>query len=200
MNVTIPDEIKPDENTTIVVNLPEDATGNITITIDGNKTIVVPVTNGTTNITIPPLGPGEHNITVDYSGDDKYADKTTNNTVDVDSNGVKLTTDDVVMIYKDGSRLYATLLDYKGNPIANTTLSFTINGITYNKTTNASGVASLAINLNMEHTQQLFPMMKIQLLMQTVEVKSSIIGNDLVKMWMNGTQFYATFLGQVLNL
>ncbi len=28
----------------------------------------------------------------------------------------------------------------------------------------------------------------------TVTVKSSIIANDLVKMWINGTRFYATFL------
>ncbi len=53
-NVTIPDEVKPDENTTITVEYPDDATGNITAIIDGNKNIVVPITNETMNITIPP--------------------------------------------------------------------------------------------------------------------------------------------------
>ena len=140
MNVTILDT-KVGENITIIVDLPDDATGNVTVIVDG-KNYTVPVKNGTGNIIIPDLPEGDHNIIINYTGDDKYDGTTTNKTIVVTSNGVNLTASDVVMIYKEGSRLYATLLDSKGNPIANATIFFTINGVTYNRTTDANGSAS----------------------------------------------------------
>ena len=195
MNVTIPEETKEGENTTIIVDLPDGATGNVTVIVNG-KNYTVPVKNGTAIIIIPDLPEGDHNVTIDYSGDDKYEPTTTNKTIIVTSNGVNLTASDVVMIYKDGSRLYATLLNSKGSPIANATIFFTINGITYNRTTNANGSASLAINLDYGVYNAVISYDENTTVNATVEVKSSIIGNDLVKMWMNDTQFYATFLGK----
>ena len=201
MNVTIPEDPVPGKNTTVVVDLPDDATGNVTVTVDG-KNYTVPVENGTANVTIPGLPEGEHNITIDYSGDDKYEPDTTNRTINIVSGkGAILTSEDVVMIYKDGSRLYAWLVDTDGNPIANATISFTIHGITYTKVTNASGVASLAINLeyglyDADISYAGNATYNSATTNATVNVKSSIIGEDLVKMWMNDTQFYATFLGK----
>ena len=75
MNVTVPDVVYPDENTTITIDLPKDATGDVTVTVDG-KNYTVPVSNGTAVINIPPLNPGDHNITTTYSGDDKYGPET----------------------------------------------------------------------------------------------------------------------------
>ena len=89
------------------------------------------------------------------------------------------------MIYKDGSRLYATLLDAKGNPIANTPLSFTINGITYYRTTNATGVASLALNLEYGTYTAIISYDENNTVNATVTIKSSIIAQDLVKMYQN---------------
>ena len=51
------------------------------------------------------------------------------------------------MNYKDGSKFNATLLDSHGNPLANQTLRFNVNGVFYNKVTGDDGVASLNINL-----------------------------------------------------
>ncbi len=65
MNVTVVDP-GIGGNKTIIVDLPENATGNVTVTIDGNKTITVPVINGTANVTLPVLPEGKHNITVDF--------------------------------------------------------------------------------------------------------------------------------------
>ena len=124
-----------------------------------------------------------------------------------DKIGVNLTTNDLVMIYKDGSRLIATLLDIKGNPVANATISFTINGVTYNKTTDKNGTAYLTINLdsgcynatvyysgNATYDEASAN--------ATVQVNSSIVGDNVIKMYQNGTQFYATFYkanGEVLG-
>ncbi len=128
---------------------------------------------------------GDHNIIVNYTGDDKYDFASVNKTIKVIANGVNLTANDVVMIYKDGSRLYATLLDAKGNPIANTPLSFTINGITYYRTTNATGVASLALNLEYGTYTAIISYDENNTVNATVTIKSSIIAQDLVKMYQN---------------
>ena len=52
------------------------------------------------------------------------------------------------MIYHDGTRLVAKLTDFKGKAIVNATLYFTINGQTYNKTTDANGTASMGLKLS----------------------------------------------------
>ena len=112
---------------------------------------------------------------------------------------VNIITNDVVMIYKDGSRLYATLLNDKGNPIANTILSFTINGATYNRTTDLNGNASIALNLghgvyNAVISYAGNKTYKPASVNSTVTIKSSITGQNIVKMYQNDTQFYAKFL------
>ena len=70
------------EDAIVEINLPEDATGNLTITI-GNETYTVPVEDGYASVEIPDLAYGEHNITVAYSGDDKYKAASKESTIDV---------------------------------------------------------------------------------------------------------------------
>ena len=60
---------------------------------------------------------------------------------------VDLNISDIVMIYHDGTKMVAVLTDIKGNPIANATVYFTINGKTYAKSTDANGTASMGLNL-----------------------------------------------------
>ena len=57
-------------------------------------------------------------------------------------------TSDLAMNYHDGSTFNATVLDGQGNPLANETVKFNVNGVFYNKITGDDGVASLTINLN----------------------------------------------------
>ena len=56
-------------------------------------------------------------------------------------------TSDLSMTYKDGSKFNATILDGQGKVVANQTVTFNVNGVFYNRTTDANGVASLNINL-----------------------------------------------------
>ena len=64
-------DITADKDGKIVITLPTDATGTVTIEIDG-KTYTAPVVNGKAVFTIPGLSEGVHDIKVYYSGDDKY--------------------------------------------------------------------------------------------------------------------------------
>ena len=110
-----------------------------------------------------------------------------------------LSTEDVVMYYKNGTRFVVKVLDGQGNPLANESVSITINGIVYNRTTNENGTTSIAINLNPGNYT--VPVSYIgsgncsnATVENTITVLSTIYGNDLVKMFRNESQYYATFL------
>jgi hypothetical protein len=69
-------------NGTVVVVVPDNATGNVTIEVEGQN-FTGPVINGTAVIDLTNVTPGKHNITVIYSGDDTHDPATENATVDI---------------------------------------------------------------------------------------------------------------------
>lgn len=54
---------------------------------------------------------------------------------------------DLVKYYLNGSQYSVNLVDGQGNPLADSVVSFNINGIFYNRTTNENGTAKFSINL-----------------------------------------------------
>ena len=205
MDVIIPKDIKAGDDIIIMVNIPEDATGEVSVEIDG-KTYTATLIKGSANITIPALTGGDYNVTVTYNGDEKYNSVTKTETINVINNrNVNLNVTDIVMIYHDGTRLIAILTDYMGNPIANAKIYFTINGVTYNRTTDATGNASMALNLNsgIYNASILFngsDMYDKASKNITVTIKSTISGQNIVKFYQNGTQFFATFIDTQGNI
>ena len=112
----------------------------------------------------------------------------------VERENIQLTVENLEKYYGGSEKLNATLKDGAGNPIANKTITFTVNGQKYNRTTNSNGIASLAINLRpgVYDVTTMYGNMSVY---SNVVVKTTIEGKDLVKMYQNGTQFFATFLG-----
>ena len=109
-----------------------------------------------------------------------------------------LTGNDTSLYYGNGSySIYLT--DENGNALANETITLTINGVSYNKTTDETGKASLNIRLNAGN----YTIISIfngnedysasNILNNTILVVSTINSNDLVKMFRNESQFIATF-------
>ena len=199
MDISVP-EIKEGVNSTISIDLPKDATGTVTVEIDGKK-YTANVIDGTANVIVSGLSAGDYNITTVYSGDAKYDSMTKKGNVTVIPNvNVNLDVSDVEMFYHDGTRLIAKLTDFQGKPIVNATIYFSINGVTYAKTTDANGIASMGLNLD----SNAYPVTvtyngsanysKISKNI-TVTINSSIIADDLVKMYQNATKFYAKFMG-----
>ena len=199
MDISVP-EIKEGVNSTISVDLPKDATGTVTVEIDGKK-YTANVIDGTANVIVSGLSAGDYNITTVYSGDAKYDSMTKKGNITVIPNvNVNLDVSDVEMFYHDGSRLVAKLTDFQGKPIVNATIYFSINGVTYAKTTDANGTASIGLNLE----SGAYPVIvayngsasysKISKNI-TVTINPSIIADDLVKMYKNDTKFSAKFLG-----
>jgi len=127
--ITIPSEIEFDDNATIDVKLPDDATGNVTLTVDGKEINTVPVTNGTASVKLPALDAGNHTAEIAYSGDDKYKSASKTTTISIDKDSTKITAADVTATYKVDKYLVITLKDSKGNPLANATVTVDLNTI-----------------------------------------------------------------------
>ena len=58
-----------------------------------------------------------------------------------------LEADDLDMKYKDGSTFNVTVLDGESKALSGVNVTFNINGVFYNRTTDSEGIARLNINL-----------------------------------------------------
>lgn len=116
----------------------------VTISINGvdykKKTDAVGIASLAIN-----LNTGNYTGLCKYEGDNTYAGATAYSTVVVSP---KLTTNNLTMNYKDGSKFKAKATDAKGAAIQGCQVVFTVNGVAYPKTTDAEGEAYLNINLN----------------------------------------------------
>ena len=114
--------------------------------------------------------------------------------------------DDITMYYKNGTKLHIALKDNKGYNLANTNITVTINGVSYNKTTDKNGVVEMNINLRPGvYTATVTYAGNKTIGANSVDAKitvlSTINGNNITKMYQNGTHFSATFVngqGKVL--
>ena len=123
MNVTMPEDSKVGDTPVVSVELPEDATGNVSVLVDGREVANVPVVNGTAQIPLDDLSAGDHAVEVKYSGDDKYAptsesgnlsvDKLAPN-MDVDVNDTKEGNDAVITVDVPEDATGVALIDIDG--------------------------------------------------------------------------------------
>ena len=198
MTVDIADIVKG-ENATITVTIPEDGTGSVIVTINGTdyKGTVI---KGIAKVIIPDLDEGTYKVVTFYTGDNKYDSMIVNGTITVNKNTITtLIMNDVVKYFRGSQKLTAKLVDAIGNPIANATVYFTINGKVYAKITDENGMASMGIGLvpNEYKVSAVFNGTKDHdksTANATVTVKSTILGNDTTLYFLNGTKYVAKFL------
>ncbi|MBR6023645.1 MAG: Ig-like domain repeat protein, partial [Methanobrevibacter sp.] len=176
------------ENATVTVTLPSDATGTVTV---GDE--IIPVVNGTASAVLTNLPCGNTTVPVTYSGDNKYNPIETTVTVSVkeDTSDI-ISAPDVTKYYKGSERFVVTVTDYEGNPLANKTVIININGKDYTRTTDENGTASMALGLP-SNTYNVTITVDNQIVNSVVTVLSTVDGTDVVKVYRNGTQYYATF-------
>ncbi len=168
----------------------ENPIGNASITININGINYTRTTNvdGKASLAIN-LSPGNYSV---YS------------TYNYNSNNLKLGSDvevlptisgnDLVKMYRNDTQYYATFLDNQGNPLANSEVTFNINGVFYSRKTNESGVAKL--NINLRSGEYIITAIGPNGFSYSnlVTVLSSINGSDVIKFYRNGTHYYAGFL------
>ena len=140
MNVSTP---SGSETVSYTINLPSDATGNLTVTVDGKDTYTKNLVNGSATINVADLSQGDHSIVVSYSGDAKYEGISKNTTFHVPV--VKLSENkDISMLYTSGSP-YSVLVTSDGKVVAGVKVTFKFNGKTYTSQTDAKGYATLKL-------------------------------------------------------
>lgn len=123
--------------------LPADATGNLTVDING-KHYTKELKNGSATLTISELNPGKYDATITYNGDGKYNPITTTKTFSIPK--PVLTAKNFEMLYTSGSK-YTVLVTLDGKAVVGKTVTFTINGKKVTAITDKSGYASVKINL-----------------------------------------------------
>ncbi|MBR0270679.1 MAG: right-handed parallel beta-helix repeat-containing protein [Methanobrevibacter sp.] len=133
--------------------------------------------------------------TVDNSNNYKQGSGDATLTISDDARqATKLTDSNITMTVKDGTRLSTTLTDLAGNPISGANVIITLNGVPYTKTTDASGVASIALNLvSGEYTAQLLFNGTDNYAPSQAEanilIKPTLFANDFTKMFRNATRY-----------
>ena len=176
----------------IKVTVPEDATGNVTVTI-GNITRTVPINGGENEILVPGVPVGDHEVKVTYNGDNKYlpANTTTSLTVkpaETDPSDIKVVDEGngtvVVVVPKDATGNVTITIngtDYTSTVI-NGTATFDLtdeNPGTYNVTATYSGdknYTPATTNANVTIPKHATPM--------SIEVKDAKVG-ETVKVTVN---------------
>ena len=144
VNINIP-EIKANQENNIVINLPSDATGTITLII-GNDNYTFDVINGVANVKVPELVEGNYNFTITYSGDNKYVSFSKTNGISVTKIiPTTIISSAITTVYNGGKYLVATLKDINGKPMVGVQVSININGFKY-LTTDKNGQVKLSIN------------------------------------------------------
>ena len=144
--------------------------------------------NGKASIGIN-LNPGNYTITTFYHYTDGLATKTNN--IEVLST---IQANDVVKFFRNGTQYCAKFLDGCGSPLVNASVIFNINGVFYKKQTDDNGMAKL--NINLRPGVYILTAMHPDTLMygSNITVLSTILANDVVKFFRNGTQYCAKFL------
>ncbi|MDL2247047.1 hypothetical protein LJB96_05475, partial [Methanobrevibacter sp. OttesenSCG-928-K11] len=173
---------------------------DITLIIDKWNTTIS--TNGSfTFNNIPSLNTGNYTIKVVFNGNQLYNPNSTNSILNIiNTRDVILEADNIEMIYRDGTKYIVRLTDSNGNPLANQTISITVNGKPYYKNTNSTGYAFLNLNLNpgeynitsyFNGTEDY----DNKSLTTNLIIDSTIIGSDLTKYYLNDSQFTVKVLG-----
>ena len=140
------------------------------------------------------LNTGNYTVTVTYNGTEDYTKSSITNNVTILST---VESKNITKIYRNDTQYHAAFVDGTGKVLADKEVTFNINGVLYKRTTNASGVATLNINLN-SGTYILTAINPVnnEMVASTITVLSSIQSNNITKYFQNDTQYSATFLNK----
>lgn len=164
------------------------ANASVIINIAGVNYTRVTDSNGVASLAIN-LNPGMYQISARYNYGLTYI--SLNSDIEVLPT---LSGGDVVKIYKNDTQYYASFLDAHGNPLANSDVTFNINGVFYNRKTDENGVARLNINLNSGEYILTAIHQNGLMCSNRITVLPSLMGADLTKFYKSQSPYYASFL------
>ena len=119
----------------------------VVLTFNDNAYPLTTLDDGSVTLELNINKAGNYTISMSFEGDDDYFAASDIGTVTVRKLNTELTVGNVSYKTTATKTVTATLKDENGLAIAGKTIVFTVNGKTYNGTTNANGVASAKITL-----------------------------------------------------
>ena len=170
----------------IKIKIPE----NRQITLQFNNTPIL--INETKIIELRILNKGNHSILICYDEDNYYIDANVFNFTVLNETYL-LIADNLTKYYHGSERYYVTLTHTLNQSVTNKSITIEINRANYTRTTDANGTVSIAINLHSGQYTATARYNEINITNQ-ITVKTTVNGTDVVKMFRNATQYYATFL------
>ena len=137
--INVPGDIKAGDNATVDVVIP-DATGSISVIVDGNET-VVHLVNGSVSVTLDNLSAGDHSIVVVYPGDETHAPTHSASSFKVEGEVIipKVTTEFTYISLNSDLTINAVLKDIEGNPVSNVEVTYVVGNETATVKTAADG-------------------------------------------------------------
>ena len=176
------------------------ATGQVTLTID-KKDYKETLSKGKAKITVSNLTGGSYKYTVKYPGDNVFASQSVDGTLNVKSSEIIISAPNVVKYYDGGKQgLSAKVTDKQGNPIVGIKLVATINGGNYTRTTKDDGTINpfpldlISGNYTVPIVFEGNDLFNPTQVTSNVTIKTTVFGNDVVKVFRNATNYTASFL------
>ena len=189
-DVTVNIPVVGDDYVIISTIFENDATGEVTISING-ESVTAELVNGLQVIYVPGLDAGDYVVEIVYHGDENYKELITNATFTINETLV-LSAEDTTLYYKNGSSFDVSVTD-GGVAVVGVDVIFTIDGVDYVRTTNDEGVASITINLR-PGVYEITASYGNQSITRNVTVLSTIVSEDLTKYYRNESQFDVVIL------
>ena len=172
---------------------PTTATGEVIFTVNGED-YSAEIDDGKAIYRLSNLEVGLYEAKADYKGETNYKESDSNTiTFAVEDVEYDVNAQDLIKYYHGSERFAVTVKDKDYNPVVGKNVTINLNGATYTRTTNENGEASMAINLNsgIYKVTCEFEGIEVQ---STITVKSTVSGENVTKIFRNGTQYYATFV------
>ena len=104
----------------------------------------------------------------------------------------KLSSSDLTKYYCGPEKFIVTLTDSEGNPLSGKSITISLNGEQYTRTTDSKGVASMNINLG-SGSYDVTSEYERKKVYSKITVKPTIVAKDFSKIYKNGTQYSAKF-------
>ena len=196
IHVDAPEEASAGDNVTVGVSLAGDATGIVLFNVNDVK-YYAPVEEGNATLTLLIMESGNYTVECIYLGDEKYKSANATAVIHV-TGGLEVIAEDLVKYFHGPERFNVKVL-LNGKGAFNKTVNITLNGISYNKLTDENGEASFAVNLNSGNYTAAVEVENISV-SASITVKLTVEGSDLIKVYGNASQYFATFYDSSGNI
>lgn len=175
-----------DEDCEILVKLPENAVGTITVELNKNTYESV-VENGTAVILTSKLPSGDYKAKITYSGDDTYVSKSQKINVHIKTASVDAS--DMTRGWNSDCDYQVKLTDEKGNAIENKLIAFTVGKNQYYAMTNDRGIACINPGLSVgTYSVSISSPLLNASISKTLNIVKRIAGNRNLKVFYNSNQ------------